>query len=229
MQTTEIPVHTYKKPRQPTREAILDAAELLMSQRGFNRVSLREIARESDVNLGSVTYHFGTKEKLLAAIYDRHTKPMNQRRLELLSEAGRITDRKERLHAIVRAFVIPAFSSQSDVAGGGARFTRIRAILSMEGNEAARNIIAASFDETTNLFVDAIAGCVPNADRGSILWRCHFLLGALYYTLVNGDRIDRLSGGMVKGSDHDRATEELVRATAAALQELDLTKRKAGF
>ena len=188
-----------------------------MSERGFNGVSLREIAQAAGTNLGSVTYHFGTKEGLLAAIYDRHTRPMNERRLDLLAEAERIPDIRQRMVAIVRAFLVPAFSSKSDVSGGGARFTRVRAILSMEGNETARRIIAGAFDETSRAFVDAIARAVPGGDRAGIVWRCHFLLGALYYTLVNGERIDRLSGGATSGADHGRAIDELSEATAAGL------------
>ncbi len=220
MQKNEKIEQPYKKARPSTRDAILDAAETLMAQHGYHAVSLREIARASGANLGSVTYHFGAKENLLAEIYERHTRPMNLRRMELLREAERINDQEDRLLAVIRSFVLPAFSSQSDVAGGGARFTRVRAILSMEGNEAAQRIIAASFDDTSHAFVDAIAGCIPGADRNAIVWRCHFLLGALYYTLVNGDRIDRLTGGASSGEDHELAIDQLVHATAASLRDL---------
>jgi AcrR family transcriptional regulator len=205
-----------KSPRG-NRETILDAAEELMAQRGFHAVSMREISRAAEVNLGSVTYYFGTKEKLLAEIYDRHTRPMNQRRMELLEEAARISDRRERLSAIIRAFVVPAFSSNIDSAGGGARFTRLRAILSMEGNETAGRIIAGAFDNTSCALVDAIGHCLPEADEEHIVWRCHFLLGALYYTLVNGGRINRLTDHRCDGNDRDTAIEQLVNATVASL------------
>ncbi len=199
------------------RERILEAGETLMSQRGFHAVSMREIAREAGANLGSVTYHFGTKENLLAEIYARHTVPMNRRRMELLVEAERISDRRERLSAIIRAFVVPAFSASADSAGGGARFTRLRAILSMEGNETAGRIIADAFDETTHAFVEALGRCLPGADEAFITWRLHFLLGALYYTLVGGERINRLTAGRCDGNDQQAAIEQLVSATADSL------------
>jgi len=43
----------------------------------------------------------------------------------LLVAARRVRDVQDRLQAIVRAYVQPAFSSSSDLAGGGARFTRL--------------------------------------------------------------------------------------------------------
>lgn len=200
-----------------SRSRILDTAEELMARRGFHAVSVREIAREAGVNLGSITYHFGTKENLLEEIYRRHTRPMNQRRIELLDEAERISDREERLRAIMRAFVVPAFSSSDDGVGGGERFTRLRAILSMEGNEVAGRIIAAAFDDTTRAFIAAIRRCLPQAGEAHVVWRCQFLLGALYYTLVTGERINRITDGRVDGKDRPTAIEELVHAATASL------------
>src|SRR5690606_35279272 len=202
------------------RSAILEAAENLFSQRGFGAVSLREIAREAKVNVGSVTYHFHDKSGILEAIYTRHTRPMNARRLELIGEAKRIEDPDERLTAILRAYLLPAFSSSDDLAGGGARFTRMRAILSAEGNPQAREIIARSFDKTTRAFIDAIAECLPGANRNDIVWRSQFLLGALYYTLINPQRIDRLSDGAVDGSDQEEAIRQIVASTFASLRAL---------
>jgi hypothetical protein len=62
-------------------------------------------------NPGSVTYHFTTKDGLLLEIYRRHCGPMNLRRSELLAAARRVRDLQDRLEAIVRAYVLPAFTS----------------------------------------------------------------------------------------------------------------------
>jgi AcrR family transcriptional regulator len=205
--------------RKPNlREAILAAAEELFSSNGFNAVSVRDIAQAAGANPGSVTYHFKTKDGLLLEIYRRHCGPMNLRRSELLAAAKRVRDLQDRLEAIVRAYVLPAFSSGSDLAGGGARFTRLRAVMSAEGNEVARKIIAQTFDDTSHAFIDAIHESLPHVPRTEIVWRCHFLLGALYYSLVTPGRVSRLSRGAADGSDAASAIEQLVRATVASLQ-----------
>ncbi len=205
--------------RKPNlREAILTAAEELFSTNGFNAVSVRDIAQAAGANPGSVTYHFKTKDGLLLEIYRRHCGPMNLRRSELLAAAKRVRDLQDRLEAIVRAYVLPAFSSGSDLAGGGARFTRLRAVMSAEGNEVVRRIIAQTFDDTSHAFIDAIHDSLPHIPRNDIVWRSHFLLGALYYTLVTPERVSRLSRGAADGADAGHAIEELVRATVASLQ-----------
>jgi AcrR family transcriptional regulator len=207
---------TTRKPN--LREAILCAAEELFATNGFNAVSVRDIAQAAGANPGSVTYHFKTKDGLLLEIYRRHCGPMNLRRSELLAAAMRVRDLQDRLEAIVRAYVVPAFSSGSDLAGGGARFTRLRAVMSAEGNEVARKIIAQTFDDTSHAFIDAIHQSLPHIPRTEIVWRGHFLLGALYYTLVTPERVSRLSRGEADGSDPGNAIEQLVRATVASLQ-----------
>ncbi len=205
-----------RKPNM--REAILAAAEELFATDGFSAVSVRDIAQAAGANPGSVTYHFKTKDGLLLEIYQRHCVPMNHRRSELLEAAKRVRDLKDRLEAIVRAYVLPAFSSGSDLAGGGARFTRLRAIMSAEGNDVARKIIAQTFDDTSHAFIDAIHESLPHIPRTDIVWRCHFLLGALYYTLVTPERVSRLARGEADGSDAGEAIEQLVQSTVASLQ-----------
>jgi len=200
------------------REAILGAAESLFSINGFNAVSIRDIAEEAGANPGSLTYHFKSKDGLLLEIYSRHCGPINRRRSELLAAALHVRDLQDRLEAIVRAYVAPAFSSGSDLAGGGARFTRLRAILSAEGNEVVGRIIAQTFDETSHAFIDAIHDSLPHLPRAEIVWRSHFLLGALYYALVTPERVTRLSRGIADGNDAADAIEQLVASTVAALQ-----------
>lgn len=202
------------------REALLASAVKLFSTNGYNAVSLREIAKAAGANVGSLTYHFGSKAVLLREIYQRHTEPMNSRRMELLGEAKRLHDPDERLIAILRAYVVPAFSSSTDHDGGGAEFTRMRAVLSAEGNADAREIIAGAFDATSHAFLDAIADCLPGASKADLVWRSHFLLGALYYALINPERVTRLSGGAVDGADRDQAVEQIVEASFASFRAL---------
>src|SRR5215475_8210599 len=220
-----LPARKDAAQRKPNmREAILAAAEELFATNGFSAVSVRDIAQAAGANPGSVTYHFKTKDGLLLEIYQRHCVPMNLRRSELLEAARRVRDLKDRLEAIVRAYVLPAFSSGSDLAGGGARFTRLRAIMSAEGNEVARKIIAQTFDDTSHAFIDAIHESLPHIPRTEIVWRSHFLLGALYYSLVTPERVSRLSRGAAEGGDAANAIEQLVKATVASLQAPALDK-----
>ena len=199
------------------RGAILEAAETLFAERGFGGVSLREIARTAGANAGSLVYHFGDKAALLREIYAARAAAMNARRMDLLREARRTPDPQARIEAILRAYVVPAFAAP-EAGGGGARFTRMRAVLSAEGNAEAAAIIAETFDATSHAFIDALHDCVPDASREAVVWRSQFLLGSLYYTLVNPDRLARLSGGAIDATDREAAIDAIVSATADAVR-----------
>ncbi len=51
-----------------TRQRILDGARELFNAEGVHRVGLREVARAAGIRLGNLTYHFATKDALVAAL-----------------------------------------------------------------------------------------------------------------------------------------------------------------
>lgn len=59
-----------------TAERILDAAELLFSERGFDGTGLREVAREAGIRAPSLYNHFPNKEALYAAVLERAFRPL---------------------------------------------------------------------------------------------------------------------------------------------------------
>ncbi|WP_435021324.1 TetR/AcrR family transcriptional regulator [Tundrisphaera sp. TA3] len=56
---------------EKTKRAVLDAAERLFADRGFDGTSLREISRASSVSQPLIQHHFGSKEQLHAAVIER--------------------------------------------------------------------------------------------------------------------------------------------------------------
>lgn len=50
---------------------ILDAATKVFATHGYRGGSLRDIARQLDLSLTSITHHFGTKDALLVAVLER--------------------------------------------------------------------------------------------------------------------------------------------------------------
>lgn len=60
------------------RNAIVDAAIVLFSQKGYGRTGLSDIAHEVGVTAPNILHHFGSKERLLLAVVaevDRRNKP----------------------------------------------------------------------------------------------------------------------------------------------------------
>ena len=74
------------KPQHETRTRILDAAEELFMQHGFEGTSMRLLTAKAGVNLAAVNYHFGSKHALVEAVFRRRLDPMNAARLAELDK-----------------------------------------------------------------------------------------------------------------------------------------------
>jgi len=82
------------------REALLDAAELLLPKQGPEGLTLREVARQAGVSHGAPYHHFDSREALLAAVAERGFTGLG----EAMRGAAGATPR-DRLVAICEAYV----------------------------------------------------------------------------------------------------------------------------
>ena len=60
--------------RSLTREKLLDAAEELFAKRGYNGVSVDQVADTAGFSKGAVYSNFENKEELFLALFDRHVE-----------------------------------------------------------------------------------------------------------------------------------------------------------
>lgn len=86
---------------EETRQALLTAARRTFAQRGFDGASVRHITREAGANLGAVTYHFGSKRGLYAAVLVEGLTPLVDRVGQTASSPGTAL---ERLDAVVDVY-----------------------------------------------------------------------------------------------------------------------------
>src|ERR687896_950954 len=91
------------KPQHETRTRILDAAEELFMQHGFEGTSMRLLTAEAGVNLAAVNYHFGSKHALIEAVFRRRLDPMNAERVAALERLENLSP-----ESIIRALVGPS-------------------------------------------------------------------------------------------------------------------------
>src|SRR5580704_294162 len=169
------------------REKLIQSAERLFAARGFDGVSVRDIANDAKVNSALIGYYFRGKEGLLAEVYMRHCEPLKRERARILaqySENGRVPTLEE----VIEAFVRPSLQA-GQASEEGRSFSRLRAILSAENSQLLETLIAQNFDESNRFFVDALCHCLPHLTRDDVYWRLHFLLGAIYYTATGPYRI----------------------------------------
>ena len=65
-----------KAPSETTKEKILRTAAEMFSERGYDRVTMREIAKGIGINSGSIYNHFASKEEILTSLYSYYVLQM---------------------------------------------------------------------------------------------------------------------------------------------------------
>ncbi|MBP6588422.1 MAG: TetR/AcrR family transcriptional regulator [Flavobacterium sp.] len=65
---------------------ILQVAETLFAEKGFEGTSIRDISKEANINVAMVSYYFGSKEKLLEALILLKTSGLKEQLVHLIDE-----------------------------------------------------------------------------------------------------------------------------------------------
>ena len=81
----------------PTPDALLSAGRRLFARRGFDGTSVRDLAKAAGVNLGAVSYHFGSKRGLYEAVLGSVFGPLDRRIAAAIDEGGSAMERVERI------------------------------------------------------------------------------------------------------------------------------------
>lgn len=178
-----------------TRSRILDVAEVLFMEQGFDGTSMRMITGQAGVNLAAVNYHFGSKEHLIQEVFRRRLTELNKVRLACLdvleAEAGDTPIKPSR---IVDAFFGTALRMAADVEGGGHTFMRLLGRTYTEPQGFVRKFLAEEYAECVERFLAALYRALPEVDRNEILWRFHFMMGAMSYAIAGTDALQLVTG-----------------------------------
>ncbi len=92
------------------RQHLIQVAELLFAQHGYEAVSIRQLAKEAGVNLAMISYYFGSKEGLFAAILENKIPRTREKLEEIMAQT---TDPWERIARTVDIYVDSMFSNHS--------------------------------------------------------------------------------------------------------------------
>ncbi|MBX7187611.1 MAG: CerR family C-terminal domain-containing protein [Vicinamibacteria bacterium] len=99
-------------PDPRTRARLLKTAEELFGERGFKKVTVREICRAARANVAAVNYHFGDKEGLYREVLQSAIDRMRATS-DAAREEGRGRPPEEQLRRYLRIFLARVLSPES--------------------------------------------------------------------------------------------------------------------
>jgi AcrR family transcriptional regulator len=185
-----------------TSSRILDAAEALFMAHGLEATTLRQITTVAKVNLAAVNYHFGSKDALIEAVFRRRLNLLNDECLQMLDRLeAEAAGEPVRPSRIVDAFFGAALRMAADDVGGGATFMRLLSRTYTEPTESIRAFLAKEYVEVVRRYREALFRALPDTPRDEILWRLHFMLGAMSYAVSGADALNLLGEGRLEASD----------------------------
>ena len=214
-----------------TKERLLDAAERLFAERGFQGTSMRAVTQAAGSAVSAANYHFGTKEALLAAVMRRRMEPLNRLRIEALDRVE--ADGPAPLEAVFEAFLRPSFETFQRSGGSGASFPRqVVARLYSEPPDLVQTLKTEVFGEVTARFRDALMHSLPDVPAHAIGTIQHLAVASLVH-VISGQLDEELTRDLEARADPDQAPHEpllraLITHSAAGARAIAAAAREEG-
>jgi AcrR family transcriptional regulator len=188
-----------------TKTRILDAAEKLFGQSGFDATSLRDITTAAQVNLAAVNYHFQSKDSLIEAVIERRFAPVNRRRIAMLEAAGP----SPRVEQIVEAFLSPMLMLEVLPA-----IPLIGRVLS-NPSQFVERVYKKHLIDVVKRFSESIGAALPDLPPEERFWRLQFMAGSMSHVLALSGVLPLMSGQPL---DRNALMARLITFLAAGLR-----------
>jgi len=201
-----------------TKASLLDAAEALFAEHGVAGASLRAITSRAGVNLAAANYHFGSKDALLRAVIARRMRPVNRVRIARLDALEAEATAHCALEDLVDAFLAPVLVAGRALPGNGRDFVQLIGRVLSGHEEMLRGILQEELGEVIARFVPAFQRALPELGESELLWRIHFMLGALAHVMGARNMITLVRGDPAPADDLDRVLAALARFVIAGLR-----------
>jgi AcrR family transcriptional regulator len=196
---------------------ILDAAEELFANQGFDGVSVREITAHAGVRLNLLAYHFKTKQALFEQVIDRRLDILNQRRREVLTRLLAQSS-PPTVQELLAAFIKPYLEFAAKGEPGWISYTRLIAQLCQ--SDRFSPLMEAHMSETLALFLDALTRALPDASRTELVQGFYYTIALMVSSFSGVARIEGLIEGRISDQQLEAAYKPLLTYTVAGLNSL---------
>jgi AcrR family transcriptional regulator len=191
-----------------TAQHILNVAETLFAEHGLD-VSFREIGRKAKVSIGTLSYHFKTRNELLYQITDRRVNQLDEKRYKLLNEAVARSNPLD-LESVITAFFLPGLEAAQSTDTGLANYMRFLGRMALDPSEEMQSIMSRCYSNLHKRFIFAFSRALPDLSIEEVYWRYMALTGVFVTMTQNPNRIRRISSGLVNMVHPEEATRKML-------------------
>ncbi len=210
-------------PKGDSRERLLNSAEKLFAERGFDGTSTRDITALSGDTLGTLSYHFGNKDMLFAEVvrrrFDELADLRRQMYMDLKDRAGGVAPGIEgAITAIVYPFVRQAMC-------GGPMWESYISLLGRlmyAQSERLTRFVGELSDPVGHEMLGWLRDAAPQADPVEQAYTYQFVIGCMIDSVSRSmnARTVRLSEGRCAPFDFEAVSSRVIRFCVAGAKEL---------
>ena len=167
---------------------ILDAAERLFMENGYAATSVRMITGAAGVPVALVNYHFGTKQGLMEAVYERALGARGGSRVSYLdkleAEAG---GQAIPVDVLVDAFLSSALRLTRKDTISGEVFKQLIGRAFYEPGPGTEAFFPIEYREAVDRYRQAFMRTLPHLSQDDVVWRMYFIVGIVAYAMAGKD------------------------------------------
>lgn len=189
------------------RERLLEGALACLQERGFARTTTRDIVAASDTNLGSIVYHYGTKERLLEEAMSEGFRRWTEA-ISAVADAATANPFEQMRAGLGQADA--AFAAQQ-----GLYIAFLEAAAQTRHSDELRERLAAGYEETRGRVAQSMRHTMPDASDHDVR-----TLASLAVAIVDGLMLQWLFDRDAVPPGEEVA-DVFIRAVAAALAAME--------
>jgi AcrR family transcriptional regulator len=174
---------------------------------------MRLIMDEAGVNVASIHYHFGDRERLLEQVIQRRAIVINRERISLLDRA--IKSDANDVDGILRALVQPAITLAMGKERGWMHYFRLLGRLEANAEDLYGAIMSNYYNRTHLSFIDALSKALPGIPRNTMVWRYYFVVAVMSRASTSLEPVRKWSGRKINPKIASDVLKELIPALSS--------------
>lgn len=167
---------------------ILDAAERLFMENGYAATSIRMITGAAGVPVALVNYHYGSKQGLMEAVYQRALGSRGGSRVSYLDKLeADAAGEPIPVEVLVDAFLSSALRLTRKDSISGEVFKQLIARAFYEPGPGTEAFFPVEYREAVDRYRQAFMRTLPHLTQDDVVWRMYFFVGIVAYAMAGKD------------------------------------------
>jgi AcrR family transcriptional regulator len=199
------------------QDRLLDVAEELFCEHGFEGTSIREIAAAADCNIASVNYYFGGKDKLYVEVWRRHLLGMRDARIASIDTVMSQSNGEPRLEDLLRSYA-NAFIEPLVDESKGRRFIKLMAREMVDRHLPPNMFLEEMIIPVMTVMQRALARTCPGLAESKAQLAILSIVGQLIYTVGAKTMFEQTDNLELPKFDLTEVVNHIVKFSAAGIR-----------